>query len=153
MSLCSWILPTCRRCCRQESRLSTRLARRSLIAQLVGATSMLVLGGCRAVPQVVDDEAVFKELDALYTAVTSQRRNLVDDCRVRLSKLHEEGRLSDTGFAVAAKIITETEQNQWTDAAQHLYDFMRASARPGSPREQHTGRDSPSSLLVSAAAE
>lgn len=80
-------------------------------------------------PQVVNDQAVFKELDALYTAVTSKRRNLVDDCRGRLTTLHQDGRLSDVGFSAVTKIITETEQEQWTEAAQHLYDFMRAQRK------------------------
>ena len=105
------------------------LARRRLIAQLLCATAVLFLGGCRPVPQVLDDEDVFKELDALYTAVTSQRRNLVDDCRERLTKLHKEKKLSDAGFAAMTKIIKETEENQWSDAAQHLYDFMRAQRK------------------------
>lgn len=105
------------------------LARRRAIAKAFCMVLMLILGGCGSVPQVVDDEAVFKELDALYTAVTSQRRNLVEDCRGRLTKLHEAGRLSDAGFVAVTKIITETEQNQWTGAAQHLYDFMRAQRK------------------------
>ena len=94
---------------------------------------MLFLGGCHSVPQVLGDEAVFKELDALFTAVTSQRRNLVDDCRGRLTKLHEQERLSDAGFAAVTKIITKTEQNEWADAAQHLYDFMRAQRKVPKP--------------------
>ncbi|MCX7417923.1 MAG: hypothetical protein NT013_00085 [Planctomycetia bacterium] len=103
--------------------------RRLFIASLLCAASLLFLSGCHAVPQVLGDEAVFKELDALYTAVTSQRRNLVDDCRGRLTKLHAEERLSDAGFSVVTKIITKTEQNEWADAAQHLYDFMRAQRK------------------------
>ena len=129
MDLRTWILWKSLGSCWKEHRLPTSLARRNVIAQVLCAVSMLVLGGCREVPQVVNDEAVFKELDALFTAVTSQRRNLVDDCRGRLTKLHGEGRLSDAGFVAVTKIITETEQNQWTDAAQHLYDFMRAQRK------------------------
>lgn len=129
MSDCSWTL--WKRLCsgRKERPLPTSLARRRLITQLLCATSVLFVGGCRAVPQVVDDGDVFKELDALYTAVTSRRRNLVDDCRGRLTILHKEGQLSDAGFAAVTKIITEAEQNQWASAAQHLYDFMRAQRK------------------------
>ena len=103
--------------------------RRRLLAQIVGVTTVLFFGGCRPVPQVVNDEAVYKELDALYTAVTSHRRNLLDDSRERLTKLHKEGRLSDAGFTAVTAIVAEAEKDQWPDAAQHLYDFMRAQRK------------------------
>ena len=103
--------------------------RRRLIPQLLCATLMLTLGGCQSVPQVVNDEAVYKKLDALYTAVTSRRRKLLGDSRGRLTNLHKAGRLSDAGFTVVGTIITEAENNQWADAAQHLFDFMRAQRK------------------------
>ena len=97
--------------------------------QLFCAIALSMLGGCRQVPQVLTDEAVFKELDALYTAVTTKKPKLVEDCRERLTKLHSEGRLSDPGFKAISEIIGETEKDQWGDAAQHLYDFMRAQRK------------------------
>lgn len=105
------------------------LARRSVIVSLLCAVCLLPFGGCHSVPQVLTDEAVFKELDALYTAVTSRRRKLLDDCRDRLTTLHKEKRLSDAGFTSVTAIISEAEKDHWSDAAQHLYDFMRSQQK------------------------
>lgn len=111
-------------CC--DAAASLRLKVVILLACSIG---MLSLVGCHRVPQVVNDDAVYKELDALYTAVTSKRRNLLDDCRERLTKLHTEGRLSDAGFTEVSAIVKVAENNEWSTAAQQLYDFMRAQRR------------------------
>lgn len=102
---------------------------RRLICQAMSATLMLILVGCRPVPQVVNDEAVHKELDALYTAVTSRRRPLVDECHERLKTLHKDGRISEAGFTTVAAIIKEAENDNWAKAAQQLHDFMRAQRK------------------------
>lgn len=103
--------------------------RRQLLGHVVAMTLMLVLGGCGAVPQVADDDGVHKELDALYTAVTSRRRPLVDECHERLNGLQKEGRISEAGFATVTAIIKQAEDSQWTEAAQALHDFMRAQRK------------------------
>lgn len=81
-------------------------------------------------PQVLDDEAVFGELDALYTAVTSKRSNLLSDCRQRLTKLHADDRLSDEGFKEVNSIMEMCDAGKWSIAAPRLYDFMRAQRKP-----------------------
>lgn len=104
-------------------------ARRRWICHVLSVTWLLVVGGCRPVPQVANDEAVHKELDALYTAVTSRRRPLVDECHERLKTLQKEGRISEAGFATVASIIKEAENDNWQNAAQQLHDFMRAQRK------------------------
>lgn len=98
-------------------------------AILWACTILLVIAGCRPVPQVVNDEAVFGELDALYTAVTTKRQNLLKDCRERLTKLHDERRLSDGGFTEVSTIMEMCDDEDWADAAQRLYNFMRAQRK------------------------
>lgn len=88
------------------------------------------LAGCRPVPQVLGDEAVFNELDAMYTAVTSKRRDLLDATATRLAKLHQDGKLSDAGQAEITAIRELADQQKWDVAAQRLYDFMRAQRKP-----------------------
>lgn len=110
----------------EQPRLFTR---RTLIGLVLSAMLPLVLGGCRPVPQVADDEGVHKELDALYTAVTSRRRALVDECHERLKTLHNEGRISEAGFTTVTTIIKQAEDGQWAEAAQVLHDFMRAQRK------------------------
>lgn len=98
-------------------------------AILLCCAILSILAGCRPVPQVVNDEAVFGELDALYTAVTTKRQNLLKDCRERLTKLHEEQRLSDAGFTEVSTIMQMCDDEDWSDAAQRLYTFMRAQRK------------------------
>lgn len=86
-------------------------------------------GGCGGVPQVIDDEAVYGEVDALFTAVTSKRPQLLADCKSRLMKLHGEKRLSDAGFAELDRTMQMCESGDWQPAAQRLYDFMRAQRK------------------------
>ena len=113
---------------RHFGRWSSRLIRIILMCLICGMGS-LTITGCRRVPQVLTDEAVFGELDALYTAVTSKRRELLSDCRKRLTQLHKDKKLSDAGFAEVETIMNMSEDNKWGDAAQRLYDFMRAQRK------------------------
>jgi hypothetical protein len=108
--------------------MTFRILSQSSIAALLLAV-MVSLAGCRPVPQVVDDPAVYRELDALYTAVTSHRQDLLLACRERLTKLHVEKHLSDAGFTEIADIMSQAEKGEWSPAATRLYDFMRAQRR------------------------
>lgn len=87
------------------------------------------LVGCRRVPQVLTDEAVFGELDALYTAVTTRRRDLLNDCQKRLMKLHDEHKVSEAGYDEIEAIIKTAEADNWTKAAERLYTFMRGQRK------------------------
>lgn len=104
-------------------------ALRGVALLLCCSVGILTLAGCGSVPQVVDDEAVFGELDALYTAVTSKRTNLLNDCRTRFAKLHDDGRVSDAGYEKVSAIMELCEDNKWDTAAQRLHDFMRAQRK------------------------
>lgn len=102
-------------------------------AILLSCAILCALAGCSPVPQVVNDDAVFGELDALYTAVTTKRQNLLEDCRARLTKLHAEQRLSDAGFTEVSTIMDLCDDEDWAAAAPRLYNFMRAQRKS----EQH----------------
>lgn len=108
------------------SPICTTGSRRLFLWILIG---LMPLAGCGSVPQVLSDEAVFGELDALYTAVTSKRRNLLSDCQKRITKLHAEKRMSDAGFKEVEAIITLAEDDKWTPAAERLYTFMRGQRK------------------------
>lgn len=103
--------------------------RHYLLLFLVSCLEITTLSGCGSPPQVLTDEAVFGELDALYTAVTSKRRNLLEDCQKRINKLHDEQRMSDEGFNEVEAIIALAEQDKWTPAAERLYAFMRGQRK------------------------
>lgn len=90
-----------------------------------------VAAGCGGTPQVLEDEAVFKELDALFTALNSKKVELVTECRSRLGTLHAEQRLSDAGFAAIERIAERGAGGEWQPAAEELYAFIRAQRKPG----------------------
>ncbi len=115
----------------QETHPTVSSARKS-VARLFLALALIGLmtfAGCNSVPQVLSDEAAFGELDALYTAVTSKRRNLLSDCQKRITKLHDEKRMSDAGFKEVEAIIALAEEDEWTPAAERLYTFMRGQRK------------------------
>lgn len=104
-------------------------SRRNALARILCLCSLTILAGCGRVPQVLEDEAVFSELDALYTAVTTKRTDLLNDCKQRLTKLHEEKRLSDAGYTEIKAITDLADEASWTPAAERLYTFMRGQRK------------------------
>lgn len=101
-----------------------------VIAVLPLFAALVLFGaGCSQAPQVADDSAVFNELDALYTAVTSKRRDLLDACRERMTKLHDDKRISDAGFAEVSAVVALADEDKWMDSAERLYTFMRAQRK------------------------
>lgn len=92
----------------------------SLILLLGGA-----FAGCQRAEQMIDDPAVFRELDALYTAITSHRMELLQASQARLQGLHENKQISDAGFQSIFVVIERAEQGEWQPAAESLYHLMR----------------------------
>ncbi|WP_437229439.1 hypothetical protein SH661x_001440 [Planctomicrobium sp. SH661] len=88
-----------------------------------------LMSSCNRAPQVVADPAVFKELDALYTAVTARRSDLLQASQLRIGELHENKQLSDTGFHQISGIVQLAERGDWQDASEKLYHFMRAQRK------------------------
>jgi len=101
-------------------------ARRPFLAILLLST---LLFGCFRAEQVAADPDVFNELDALYTAVTSQRTELLQASTARLKSLHESGKLTDTGFEEISALIRPAEQGRWKESTENLYRFMRAQRK------------------------
>ncbi|SFI59331.1 hypothetical protein [Planctomicrobium piriforme] len=97
---------------------------------------MILLGmvagfsGCNRAAQVLGDEAVFNELDALYTAVTARRMDLVNACETRLKGLKESGKLSDAGFTQLEGILKYAHDSEWQQAAERLHYFIRSQRKP-----------------------
>ncbi len=93
---------------------------------LLGA---FALSGCGQPPQIGSDETVFNEVDALYTAVTARRVDLLDQCRERLDNLHRNGSLSSDAYEELTAICQQAKQSDWQSAAETLYDFMRGQRK------------------------
>lgn len=116
-----------------SSCFDTRRAWRASRVCLLAAACLsfcTALPGCRGASQAgIDDPEVFKELDALFTAVNSRRPELLKDSVGRLEKLHAEHRIPDDAFAQLKAISDVAAEGKWSDAAPRLYDFMRAQRR------------------------
>lgn len=101
------------------------------MSRLVRGIGLLLLAiavaGCGRTPQVLEDEAVFKELDAMFTALNSRKVELVEDCRKRFSVLNQEQRLSDAGYQAIDRIAARGVAGEWQPAAEELYRFIRAA--------------------------
>ena len=96
---------------------------RRLLALLL-STLLIAGSGCGGPPQVVHDEECFSAVDALWTAVTSKRTDLVEQTATELDRLHAAGSLSDAGHSDLSEIVEMARSENWSDAGQTLKTFM-----------------------------
>jgi len=95
----------------------------------VGCLLLLSLTGCGRPPQVVDDEECFQAVDALWTAVTSKRTDLLEQTATELDRLQTAGSLSDAGHRALTAIIRDARSKEWTKSATNLKHFMQGQRR------------------------
>ncbi len=105
-----------------------RSTQRFLSCLLVSAITLSVLG-CGRAPQIGEDETAWKEVEALYTAVTARRKDLVEASLKRMQTLHDEGRMSKPAFDRAHRIASQAQSGEWEPAAQALWQFMRGQRK------------------------
>ena len=94
---------------------------RTLCRTLVGLILLLGCGG----PPAVDSEAAMTTVDALYTALTSKRTDLLDQTETELKEFHSRQRLSDAAMNALESMISQARQGQWQPAAERLDSFIR----------------------------
>lgn len=73
----------------------------------------------------MESAEAFLTTDALYTAITSHRTELLDESKTRLKKLKQEGKLSTDAFESLAEIVEEARTGNWQAAAEELVGFIR----------------------------
>jgi hypothetical protein len=98
-----------------------RLMRLSPLLMLV---VVLSAQGCGRPPQVVDDEECFSAVEALWTAVTTKRKDLLEQTATNLDQLHTTGKLSKEGHKTLQEIIQSARNEEWMPAAKTLKSFM-----------------------------
>lgn len=81
--------------------------------------------GCARIVQIGTDEEAFSEVDALYTAVTTRRTDLLSDSKARLASLRDDGRLPEAALAQLQPVIAQAEKGEWKVGAENLYIFIR----------------------------
>jgi len=102
-----------------------RPTRLNLLAGLMLAS----LAGCGRPPQLGDDKASFKAVDALYTAVSLRNLDHLQRCESVLHDLRAKGNLTPPAADSLDAVITEARGGQWEEAQLHLGGFMRGQRR------------------------
>lgn len=96
---------------------------------IVGAA--LCLWSLRGTPQLGGDEAVYKTVDALFTAVTARDAKRLDECERRLHVYRESGALPAKAAGRLDGVIATAKSGEWESAAHTLYDFIQSQRRDG----------------------
>lgn len=97
-----------------------RAIRQTLSALLI----LIACAGCSSAPPLGSEE-VSSTADALYTAVTSRRMELVDAVEEKLNKLHAEQQVSPAAMTALQAIIEQARAGQWQAAAEELDQLIR----------------------------
>ncbi len=84
--------------------------------------------GCGGSPDVMS-EAGLKSLDALYTAVTSRKPELVDHCAAQVARLETSGDLSSSAADVLEDVIKLAKTGEWQQSAEYLDKYIRLQTR------------------------
>jgi hypothetical protein len=82
-------------------------------------------------PQMGADEDVFREVDALYTAVRMKDEKRLGECEARLHTHRDAGKLPADPAKFLDRVIGKARGGKWDSAAETLYDFMLAQRRDG----------------------
>ena len=98
---------------------------RRVAMRRVSACLMLVMAiGCNSAPPLGSEEAS-STADALYTAVTSRRPELVDAVEKSLNKLQAEQQISSAAMTALQAIIEQARAGEWQAAAEELDQLIR----------------------------
>jgi hypothetical protein len=102
---------------------------RSPLVRRLAFLIALAFLGCGRPPQLGEDRASFKAVDALYTAVSLRDPKLVDQCEGSLRGLQTKGTLSEAAASSLGAIIVKAKEGEWEVAQGRLGDFMRGQTR------------------------
>jgi hypothetical protein len=98
---------------------------RCIAMRPVSACLMLVMTiGCYSAPPLGSEEAS-STADALYTAVTSRRPELVDAVEKSLNKLQAEQQISPAAMTALQAIVDQARAGEWQAAAEELDQLIR----------------------------
>ncbi len=111
--------------CSSFSLASFTPVKRNRRAPMILCTAMaFIIVGCGS-PAALESPEAFSSADALYTAITAHRVDLIQDVETRLQKLHESGKLSDSALNELKDIIQTARASRWQEAAEELDGFIR----------------------------
>lgn len=85
---------------------------------------LVSIAGCGG-PAALESSEAFASADALYTALTARRTDLLQNVTTRLRALNEEGKLSEDALQELTEIIDIARAERWQEAAEILDAFIR----------------------------
>lgn len=91
------------------------------------------LSGCKGAPQVIDHHESFQAVEALWTAVTTRRVDLLEQTATELDRLKADGKLPAQGHIALTEIVSLSRKGEWKNAAISLKQLMRAQRKPTRP--------------------
>ena len=97
---------------------------RRVFALLLVLVAIFSSHGCSRPPQVVDNEECFSAVEALWTAVTTRRIDLLEQSATEIDRLHTDGQLSKKAHKALSEIIQSAQKEEWMPAATSLKAFM-----------------------------
>lgn len=115
-------------------RFATPLSRRfvfRLFSVLSGVLPAVLLAGCGSHPELGSPEAR-TTADALYTAVTSRRTELLNEVEKKIALLTQQEKMTPAASEKLTSIITEARAGGWQAAAEDLDALIRSQ-----PKDQH----------------
>lgn len=87
----------------------------------------IATSGCSR-PAALDTSEGRKAAEALYTAVTSKKLDLLDRCDERLKSLQSDEKLSGPAYRELMAISANARDGRWQPAAEKLDWFIRHQA-------------------------
>ncbi len=84
-----------------------------------------LFAGCMRPPQIVTSEEGMTAVDALWTAVTARRADLLAQSKERITQMHSSGVLDGDAFEMLSGIIKAAEAGHWEKAAKNLKWFIQ----------------------------
>lgn len=106
----------------------TRIARLTRRPSCGLGLLLLLWAGCSP-PQLGDDKASFKAVDALYTAVSLREIEPLNRCEQVLHDLRSQGNLSAAAGDSLDAIVATARAGRWEEAQRNLGSFMRGQRR------------------------
>src|SRR5262245_48999513 len=92
-------------------------------------------------PQMGADDAVFSNVDALFTAVTARDDKRLGECEARLRALKDAGTLPADAAEYLDGVFAAAHAGRWQSAAERLYDFMKVQRREGAGEQTVRKKD------------
>src|SRR5262245_9935837 len=105
-----------------------RARRRLEVRTLCAATVLLsisVFAGCGSESQISGDREAMKSVDALWTAGSAKKPELVDSAFARLETAHATGRLPEGAFQTLQTVVDQAKAADWAAARDRLKRFIR----------------------------